>query len=314
LRHDFRDSSFSFGEKRTIYGFKEGLSSFGSKISSGFGKVKTGVKWVTLPARMVMWPVTKPLSLAYKGVKGLNRVAKTPFYTAKHIARGVVWETGAKSFWHLLKAPLMDVKINLVDQFRAVTKGVFTLPVDIVKAPFRFFGKAMESVKKTRCAIKGIFKGMWDLKPMEALGSAKNALIEPFKMPLAASWAAVGPMTTPFIKIGHNAIRSKTQYLSELNEFQKQLRNGISYTLGAYGAAKADASRSEAESAKAEEEAKKVKGKTDAETKAKAEEEAKKEAQKGGGKAGEGKKGDKKGNKKDKKPREEQPQEEVITE
>jgi len=250
IRHEFRNPTMTFGERRMIFGFKESLSGAGASIVSGFGKAKTGIKWATMPARMVMWPVTKPISLAYKGLKGFSRIAKTPFYTAKHVAKGVLWETGAKSVWELAKAPIMDIKINLIDQFRTVTKGVFSLPVDIVKSPFRFFRKAKESVKKTRSAIAGVFKGIWNLKPVEALKSAKDVFVEPLKMPFSASWAAVGPMTIPFREIGKNAWNSKMQYPKALNNFQKQVRKGVQYIIGAHGYAERELDQGEADKAK----------------------------------------------------------------
>ncbi|MBI5422356.1 hypothetical protein HZA44_04455 [Candidatus Peregrinibacteria bacterium] len=250
------NAGFSAGENRLVFSAADKWGAFKEGVKGGAGTVWKGIKWVTLPARIVSWPITKPLTYGIKGIMGVAHKGKIPFYTAKHLAKGIVVETIGKSAIELAKAPIENLRMNLVENARITLNGLFGLPKRLWNTPKNVYESLKKSAGSTRSAIKDVFKNAIGLHPVQALKSAGKALWEPLKAPVLAGMVALSPLTEPMSEIGKNMWESKKQYATQLDKMQQQFRSGIAQTLDSHNLAIADVEREEAEKhhgAKAEE-------------------------------------------------------------
>ena len=214
IRHNFNPTQSLFKEKRMAYGALDDLKAAADKVTRGTSKAfsKIGgatqkiyknrlVKWSLFPATSVIGAGMKVIGL---GMDGTEIAIRTGAEVGKGIGKEMILDTGLE----LAKAPVNCVKKTLLHNFRDIFKGIFKLPVNVVKAPFRFAGslwkypkKVFEGIAKTasntRSRVSEVLGNISNLKPFSAINSTRKAitgtLYDTIKEPL------LSPLKTVFI-------------------------------------------------------------------------------------------------------------------
>lgn len=246
LRHHFRANPMNFGEKRLVHvGFKETLVSAWGGIARGAGALWRGFNALTLPAKLPLMPFWWGLKKGWQAFEAGGRYAVQGAASGVETVRSATVDLLGKPLWTLVKTPLTDIRMNLLDNSREIIKGVFRLPINLLRTPGAMVTSARESVSnlfeggKNLLTFQGDFwnsvKGVSWRHPIKStrniIGSALGGVGEVL-VPSAARAHVKACLETPW-NVGSNIVNSKTQYLKAIPASFKEVRTGVQSTLGA---------------------------------------------------------------------------------
>lgn len=236
------------GEKLKAAGGK--LKAVGQKAGSVFGGAWKVIKYATLPARLALWPVYKPVTYGLKKLSVAGKQLEVPARTARE---GVSSLFGAK-FWGkgkekpsilkatatLLAAPFICIKKNIIDNTRSVIKGIFKTPGNILRTP----GKAWEGLKmstsNTRKRIGKVVENVRAGQPFRAIGNIAAAGWNMGMAPVRMITKPARHVLSPVEEVGTNIYHGFMAYPHSVHKSSQQVRGSITRTLGSYGTAKAE--------------------------------------------------------------------------
>ncbi len=231
LWHPHRDTRFSFREHRLVHAEAwDDVKGFFKGVGGFFQKNWNIVRVITWPVHAPLIPIIWGFKKTWQGAvwtaEKTREAALTIFEGAgKSIARDSI----IKPLWRLAKTPLADVKMNLVDNTREITKGIFQGVYNILRTPdclLRSIGQSAKSV----------FTGSWEVA--KSLKSFSPGTIA------SATRHAVGNVIAPpaFRELMHlyeqtpintsrnvlkNILKSKWQYLTAIPDAARMTKAGI---------------------------------------------------------------------------------------
>lgn len=241
------------------------VGEFYGKVGS-FGKnaanvVSTVVKPIIGPLRILMFPFTAPTQIALWSVGKAYTWGVKPAAKATRVTAGTIMEMGAglKEATYdpaltLAKAPLRNLKMNMLDLPIHILKSAVKLPMEFVRTPGRilseikkatleFPGKVGGFIKNTRDNLTKVLDNVGQLKPIEATKSliktvrdaAVGALVNPVVGTLQHAWAPMAPLMAMPLGAGSILYESKKQYFTSIAEAGGQFRNGVKRMIDAPG-------------------------------------------------------------------------------
>jgi len=183
IRHD-RNFSFSPAkENRLAYTFMETMGKFGDSIAEKGGKAWKFAKIVTFPVRAPFMPVKwGAQAVWWAGEKTLVKPGKFGYYTGKEGLGGVKDAVGGSAMTlgdttlQYYKAHLWTIPINGV-------KSVFSVPYNVLAAPFRAIPAGLEAVKKGATNAWEAAKSIGNLEVGAAIDKTREAIRETFWTP-----------------------------------------------------------------------------------------------------------------------------------
>lgn len=210
-----------------------GFKTFGKGLWKGF-------KFITTPARMVLWPITKPLSLGVKYIPKLTDKLKVPVKATREAIGGVFKGSiygGAKE---LVKAPLVFIKKNIVDNFRDVLKGVFKTPKNILKIPKNIGLGFKDGILKIRSRVKEVIGSVLKGHPLKAIGHAALLPFTTAAIPLRTISKPITELAKPAEPVAKNIKDAYMAYPHGLAESGRNIKKGIDRTSNCIETAKAE--------------------------------------------------------------------------
>ncbi len=210
-----------------------GLKVFGKGLWKGF-------KWVTTPARMVLWPITKPLSLGIKYIPKFTDKLKIPVKATREAIGGVFKGSIYGGIKELVKAPFIFIKKNLVDNFRDVLKGVFQTPGNILRIPKNIGLGFMNGISQTRSRVKKVIGNVLTGHPLRAIG---NTALLPFTaaaIPLRTISKPITELAKPGKPVAENIKDAYMAYPNGLVESGRNIKKGIDRVSNCVATAKAE--------------------------------------------------------------------------
>ncbi len=211
-----------------------------------------GFKWVTFPARIVLWPITKPLSLGTKYIPRVLDKFKMPIKATREAAAGVFKGSIYGGMKELVKAPLICIQKNLVHNFRDVIKGVFKTPGNVIRIPKNMWLGLKNGISKTRSRVGKIVKNVKSGQPVRAFG---NTISLPFSI-AATPVRMVGrpsiELAKPAKPVAENIGNGLMAYPRGIQKSVKNVRSGIDRTLNCVKTAKQEVAATETASNMAE--------------------------------------------------------------
>jgi len=264
-QNDHSNPLSPMGNRPVFSKASEAITRFYSKVSGAKGEVFDTISALTAPIRgplkVLLFPVTAPTQIAMWSLKnGYNWVAK-PLIRAGMIASGTAWEIGggikdaiynpAKT---LVKAPIVNLKMSLLDFPISLLKGMVKLPGEMLRTPGRilseikktileFPGKVIGVAKTTRDNVAEVLENLGSLKPIEATKSIakttrdaiKGTLVDPVKDTLSHLWNPIAPLCAlPAAPVGI-VLGSKWQYATSMWKAAGEARNGVKRIIAAPG-------------------------------------------------------------------------------
>lgn len=234
------------------------VGSFGKNATSAISAV---ARPIIGPLRFLLLPFTAPTQIALWSAGKAYTWGVKPIINGSRIAAGTAMEMGAglKEATYdpaltLAKAPLRNLKMNLLDLPIHILKGAVKLPMELLRTPGRilseikkttleFPGKVGGFIKKTRENLKKVLDDVGHLKPIEATKSliktardaVTGALVDPVVGTFQHSWAPIAPLMAMPLGAGSILYESKKQYLTSMADAGRQFRGGISRIIQAPG-------------------------------------------------------------------------------
>ncbi|MFH0820546.1 MAG: hypothetical protein V1908_02115 [Candidatus Peregrinibacteria bacterium] len=241
----FPTQSDPVGQKRLTFAFVDSIKGFGSKIA-GFGRgTKTFLKIITLPIWLPFYPLKGAARLAGRGLEKGAEVGTRSAFAVAETVRTLAWNVLGKPFTTLAAAPFVDVWRTVGANTRDIIKGIFRIPVNVVRTPKAIWNSMKESGSNFGHGVANLatFKGdFWNsvkhFKLFHPITSTRKMVGEVMGgiggvvLPNAARAHLKASFEIP-IDVSRNVVTAKTQYLSRMRQSFGEFIEGAKSVPGA---------------------------------------------------------------------------------
>ena len=249
---------FAFNPKQAVGNFYKGVGSFGRGFVDTVGAI---IAPISKPLSILMLPITGPTRVGLWGIKkGYYWVIK-PATKAASVTAGTLVEMGKglrEAIWDpaftYAKAPVWNLKMNLLDLPIHLLSSAVHLPIEILRTPGRilseikkttleFPGKMMGVASNTRKNVEEVLTNVGELKPIKALVSMaktgrdllRGVFVDPVVSGFKHTWAPLGPLLDGPVGGVEIIAKSKWQYVTSVKKAAGQFRDGIERIIKAPG-------------------------------------------------------------------------------
>ena len=232
LWHPHRDANFSFRERRLVH-----VEVWGWEAAKGFaGKVGTKVEKGWNALGVLTWPLRAPfipahwlIKKTWNGMIWTANKTREGVLTAFEGSKSIAVDAVGKPMWRLAKTPLADVKMNLVDNTREITKGIFQGIYNVIRTPDYLLRSIGQSAKSVFTGGWEVAKSLRSFSPSTIASATRHAIggvIAPPAFRELMRLYKETPINTSR-NVLKNILESKWQYFTAIPDAARMTKEGI---------------------------------------------------------------------------------------